>query len=178
MITPEIEVKLIGLDLKALENRLRELGAAFDCEEHQVNWHIASSAHPFSPDEHLRVRETTVGGKPLPTEFTYKKRIPSKDARINEEHTAIVESAADLLEVLKNLGFDRIRRAEKTRRRYLYREARIEFDEWDKETLSYPYAEVEARSVGHLHELLEDLGVDERYVSLKSIRELRAEEGK
>ncbi len=174
----EIEIKVIGWSEEALLPRIKVLGGFFDREELQVNYHIDSSGRPVDPSAYLRLRVTSVAGEEQKRELTYKERAASSSARVNTEYTTPVADVASMLSVLAKLGYDRVSRGVKRRRRYVLGDCSLEFDEWDKATLSYPYLEIEAPSEKHLFQLIGDLGIPETCVTTKSIAQLRAEDGK
>lgn len=174
----EIEVKVIGWREEELRPRIEALGGFFDREELQVNYHIDSSSHPIDPSAYLRLRVTSVAGNEDKRELTYKERTASSSARINTEFTTPIADADSMLGILSKLGYDRVNRGVKRRRRYVLGDCSLEFDEWDEATLSYPYLEIEAPSEECLIQLIADLRIPENCVTTKSIAQLRAEDGK
>lgn len=168
----EIEVKLIGLDQEAFRKKLLEKGAKFDIEENQTNIRINSTAHPIPDPSYLRLRKIRVQGREEKIELTFKTRLQSEGARKNEETTSLVQNGEAILKILSLLGFDRQITARKNRIRYLYKNFRVEFDRWDKDTLSYPYIEVEAPSVEALDDFIREFDIEPERVSTKSIAEL------
>lgn len=169
----EIEVKVFGFSEASLASRLTALGARFDKEEHQTNYHIASSVHPLPGSDYLRIRETRVDGREQPAELTYKKRLSEDGARVNEEITVHVDDVSRTLQLLSLLGYDRVSMGKKKRRRYLLSGARIEFDTWDAQTLATPYMEIEAKSKAHLQSILALLEIPQKAVSTLSIAQLQ-----
>lgn len=172
----EIEVKLIGLDQEAFRKKLLEKGASFDIEENQTNIRINSASHPIPDSSYLRLRKIQVQGREDQIELTFKARLQSEGARKNEETTSLVQDGEAILKILSLLGFDRQITARKNRIRYLYKNFRVEFDCWDKNTLSYPYIEVEAPSVEALDDFIKEFDIDPEKVSTKSIAELTRED--
>ena len=80
-----------------------------------------------------------------------------------------------MLEILKNLGFDKIEVGYKDRKSYEFLDARIDFDTWDKDTYPFPYMEIEVKDMKHLNEVSKVLGLSQENISTKSIVELRKE---
>lgn len=169
----EVEVKLIGMDADAFEQELLARGAVFDVEEHQTNIHLDSSAHPLPPSAHMRIRLIEVEGKIVAREWTYKKRLATEDCRVNEEYTVHIEDEEALRLLLLQLGYDEQIPMHKIRRRYLFEDYRIEFDQWDKTSFPFPYIEVEAPSPARLHAFYAAFSIPKEKVSTLSIAELK-----
>ena len=174
----EKEIKIIGHDKEALIQALLDKGASDQGEEVQTNIRISSSSHPVPDHAYLRLRKVVKEGETLPLEFTYKERIEGEGARINEETTVHIqpEEGDLLLSLLDQMGYDIREEGYKIRHTFLYKDFRIEFDQWDAQTLSYPYIEVEGPSVEALDRYLEEFSIPSGQVTTKSIGELRAEE--
>lgn len=176
----EIEIKLIGLDLLAFERQVQKSGAIFDVLERQTNWRINSTRHPIVSPSYLRLRKIEVEGQEDILEFTFKTRRKTEEARINAEETVHVDDADQLLQILASMGFDRVEKGTKERKRYLWKDCRIEFDVWDIDSFPFPYVEVEGESQQSIDNFLEAFAIDPRFVSTLSIAELQAawQEGK
>lgn len=172
----EVEIKLIGLDEEAFIKQLTLKGATFDCRENQINIRINSTIHPIENPSYLRVRIVELEGGSRTCEFTYKTRKKGQSARINEEHTCAIKDPDELLKILALMGYDVQESGKKIRTRYLYKNYRVEFDHWDKETLSFPYVEVEAESPEALKLFIKEFSIPEEYISTKSIAELKEED--
>lgn len=65
--------------------------------------------------------------------------------------------------------------AEKIRKSYLLRGARIDLDRWEEAIYPEPYAEIEVDTEEKLDAILTWLSIDKAQVSTKSIRQLMAE---
>ncbi|WP_180339332.1 class IV adenylate cyclase [Peptoniphilus catoniae] len=172
----EVEVKLLGLDNKDIEEKLVNLGAELIGKEEQENIIIDSSINPIDPKAkgYLRIRTTKnllTGEKTI--FFTFKKHISDKEVRENIEYNTIVNKKDDLIQTLKALGYDKYDTGYKERTSYIYKNMKFEFDSWDKETYPFPYIEVEFRCKEDLYDVLNKLNVDKRAISTKSIAELK-----
>lgn len=167
----EIEVKLVGLDEESFLSRLLAAGAVFDREEKQTNLRINSTTHPVDDAAYLRLRtiETASGTE---RELTFKRRLSRDKARVNEEFTVHIDSEEAMLHLLKQLGYDQVEAGYKTRRRYLWKSYRIEFDQWDDQTFPYPFVEVEAPDEKSLERFLDAFDIAPENVTTLSIREL------
>jgi len=174
----EIEVKVIGDEPERLQARLLQLGAVRESEEFQTNYRLDSGAHPVNEASYLRIRVIETAGSVTARELTFKRRLPGGTARVNEEFTVNIDDERRALALFQAMGYDRLSVGTKRRVRYSYDTFRIEFDEWDKETLSYPYVEIEAPSEAELDRLIDLLAIPRACLSTKSIAELRAEDGR
>lgn len=174
----EIEIKVIGYPEEDLLQQIERLNGQFDCVEKQINYHIDSDLLPFDPDQYLRIRSVYIDDRLVRNEFTFKQRVKLDHARVNEEETVEIDDIESLLFILSKIGYDRVQKSTKIRRRYLLPGARIELDEWDKDFLSYPYFEIEAESEDRLAEVIRELEIPASMISTKSIRELRLEDKK
>lgn len=174
----ELEVKVLGMDLGIIEAKIVNLKGELIADELQVNTLIDSSKNPIkdSVDAYLRVRETKdlLKGK-VNVVLTLKKNIKNKDLRENIELNSEIEDRNTVLEILENLGFDKVEVGHKKRRSYMLKGARIDLDEWDKETYPYPYMEIEVKDSKHLNQITSLLEIPQANISNKSIVELKEE---
>ncbi|MDR7870455.1 MAG: class IV adenylate cyclase [Tissierellaceae bacterium] len=174
----ELEVKVLGINLEEMEKKVRALGGILLSKEKQINTLIDSSERPIKSyiDAYLRIRETQdLLNNKEKTEFTLKKNIAKDGLRDNIELTAEIEDKDIMLEILVNLGFEKIEVGYKERKSYELLGARLDFDKWDKETYPFPYMEIEVKDSKHLAEIVKILEIPQENISLKSIVELRKE---
>lgn len=180
----EVEVKLLGLDRAQLAQEILDRGGRFVRREVQTNYVLDSDQAPIGPRDYLRIRVVQEEGEVSRREFTFKRRLNSpKDgspakSRVNEEYTVNIDSEEALLDILDLLGYQVVAKGYKQRDRYEIGDFVVEFDEWDKDTLSYPYIEVEAPDEDRLDDFLEAFSIARDRVSTKSIDQLRREDGK
>ncbi|WP_455257231.1 class IV adenylate cyclase [Peptoniphilus asaccharolyticus] len=172
----EIEVKLLGLDVEAFEDKLLQIGTEKFLEESQLNITINSTKHPIDKTlGYLRIRESknlTTGE--CANYFTFKEQITDQNVRENIEHTTEISDVAELRKILILMGYDLQDEGGKQRTSYKFKNIRFDVDRWDERTYPYPYVEVEANSEDELYSILEELGVDKAHVSTMSIAELKA----
>lgn len=174
----ELEVKILGIDLELMEQKIVNLKGELIADELQVNTLIDSVEHPIkdSVDAYLRIRETKdLLKEEVNVVLTLKKNIKNKDLRENIELNSEIEDKNTVLEILQNLGFDKVEVGHKKRRSYILKGARIDLDEWDKETYPYPYMEIEVKDLKHLNEITSLLEIPQNNISNKSIVELKEE---
>lgn len=167
----EIEVKVLNIVPKEMEEKLLSLGAEKLSREFQTNY-------TFEPDEgefkkgYLRIRESQIDGKKNPIELTFKEVKDDKDVRINNEFTVHIDSVAMMTSILDKMGIRLKYKGEKERISYRYKEQRFDIDTWDKNTYPYPYMEIEFTNQSKIDEIINDLGIEKGMVTTKSISDL------
>lgn len=174
----ELEVKVLGIDIDLIEEKILNLKGELIADEFQINTLIDSTANPIkdSVDAYLRIRETkNLLNEEVNVVLTLKKNIKNKNLRENIELNSRIEDRKVVLEILKNLGFDKIEIGYKERRSYKLNGARIDIDKWDKETYPFPYIEIEVDDYRHLNEIISLLEIPQENISNKSIVELQDE---
>lgn len=174
----ELEVKVLNIDINLIEEKIKNLGGKIISKELQINTLIDSNERPIKSylDAYLRIRET----KDLlsnidSTTLTLKKNIKNKNLRENIELNTEVEDKGTMLEILKDLGFNKINIGHKERTSYILEGARIDLDIWDKETYPNPYMEIEVEDEATLNNVIDLLEISRENISTKSIVELRRE---
>lgn len=177
-MTKELEVKVLNIDLKEIEEKIISLGGRILSHEHQVNTIIDSSERPIKTylDAYLRIRETEdIISNTSSTTLTLKKNLKNESMRENIELNTNIEDKDTMLQILKDLGFDKIIEGFKTRISYVLEGARLDLDRWDEKTYPYPYMEIEVENKEKLEKIIELLDIIEDNISTKSIVELRKE---
>lgn len=174
----ELEVKVLGIDKKDIEERLEKLGAKLISKEYQINTLYDSEERIIEKlgDGYLRIRET----KDLITDeveifFTLKKNVSSDVARENLEIETVVTDKAALNSILEHLNLKVVHEGTKERISYMYEDMRFDIDTWDKSTYPFPYMEIEVTKKEDIKRAAELLGLDDESITTKSLRELRAE---
>lgn len=176
MVENEIEVKILNIDVKEFELKLKSVGAKLISIEEQVNIRIDSTTHPISnyTDGYLRIRKSKnliTGEEDIV--ITFKEQSITSGVRKSLEHTSEIGDVDTILDILKLIGYDIIDFGSKKRTSYEYKNNRFDIDIWDEETYPYPYVEVESTSAEKLHEILKELKVSEENISTKSIADLK-----
>lgn len=173
----ELEVKVLGVDVKFIEDKIVELGGILVADEQQTNTLIDSEEKPIKSylDAYLRIRETKdlLTGEEK-TELTLKKNIKKKELRENEELNVVLETKETMLVILKSIGFNNITVGSKHRKSYRFMDARIDIDTWDKKTYPEPYIEIEVKHEENLKDIIKVLGIDRDKISTLSIVELKS----
>lgn len=169
----EIEVKVLHVDLKAMEDKLIREGAVKIGEEHQTNYLIGSHAHPIPAERgYLRIRRIKKDGEEE-VQCTFKEKKIEAGVRVYDEHTAIVDSAEEMLAIFALMGYDEVEEAKKHRISYSYKNCRLDLDLWDPDSFPEPYMEIEGPDKKAIETVIVDLNIDRRLVSTKSIAELK-----
>jgi len=173
----ELEFKLLGLNFNYYEKLLQNKGATLIAHEFQTNTVIDSTIFPLiDTDCYLRIREIkNLLDNSKKKELTFKKKVNNEYARENLEYTIEFDNKKNLIKILENLKLDKYIVGTKERTSYRYKNLRIDFDKWDKDTYPFPYIEVEASTNEELYELLDELNISKEHISLKSITQLQNE---
>lgn len=170
----EIEVKVLNIDIEKMREKLESLGADLINHEFQKNYTFIPKGSYGFEEGYLRVRETTHkdnGEKEI--ELTFKEVKNVDDVRINNEYTTHIDSVTMMNRILEHIGMELQYSGEKERISYRYKNQRFDLDIWDKETYPEPYMEIEFSNQSKIDEIIDDLGIDRKNVTNKSITELR-----
>lgn len=170
----EIEVKVLGIVPKKIEEKLISLGAERISREMQKNYTFAPQTGEFEKG-YLRIRESIVDDKKAPIELTFKEVKNDEEVRINNEFTVHIDSVSMMTSILEKMGVKLKYKGEKERISYRYKGQRFDIDIWDKDTYPYPYMEIEFTNQSKIDEILDDLDIDKSRVTTKSISDLISE---
>lgn len=170
----EIEVKVLGIVPKEIEEKLISLGAEKISREMQKNYTFAPQTGEFEKG-YLRIRERIVDDKKAPIELTFKEVKNDEEVRINNEFTVHIDSVSMMTSILEKMGVKLKYKGEKERISYRYKGQRFDIDIWDKETYPHPYMEIEFTNQSKIDEILDDLDIDKSRVTTKSISDLISE---
>lgn len=170
----EIEVKVLNIDVEKMIEKLEGLGADLINHEFQKNYTFIPKGSDGFEEGYLRVRETTHednGERDI--ELTFKEVKNVDDVRINNEYTTHIDSVTMMNRILEHIGMELEYSGEKERISYRYKNQRFDIDIWDKDTYPEPYMEIEFSNQSKIDEIIDDLGIDRKNVTNKSITELR-----
>lgn len=170
----EIEVKVLGIVPKEIEEKLISLGAEKINREMQKNYTFVPQTGDFEKG-YLRIRESIVDDKKAPIELTFKEVKNDEEVRINNEFTVHIDSVSMMTSILEKMGVKLKYKGEKERISYRYKGQRFDIDIWDKDTYPYPYMEIEFTNQSKIDEILDDLDIDKSRVTTKSISDLISE---
>lgn len=176
----ELEVKVLGIDPKDIESKLKKIGAHYIKKEYQINSIYDSNKREIKNlhNGYLRIRES----KDLDTLnkeyiFTLKTNKGVDDLRENIETSTKIQNKESLEIILDALGLKKVHEGSKTRTSYKYENIRFDIDLWDKETYPHPYLEIEVEDKKDLGKAIELLGIKRENVTSKSLAQLRMEIG-
>lgn len=169
----EIEVKVLNIDLHAMEEKIIDCGGEKISDEKQKTVVIDSASHPIPEGlGYLRLREVQCDGK-VERVCTFKEKKADTSVRVYDEHTVAIDDMDEMLRIFKLLGYDRISLGEKHRISYRFKNCRLDLDRWDQDTYPDPYMEIEGESREAIEEVIRALSIDPQQVSTLSIRELQ-----
>ena len=176
----ELEVKVLNIDKKELEEKLLKLGATLIKKEHQINTVLDTKEGNIenSGKGYLRIRESKdlVDNKVEYT-LTFKKNINNNGIRENKEIETKFTDKKAMIEILEHLDLYIKNEGSKERISYKYEDIRFDIDTWDKDTYPYPYLEIEVTKKEDIDKAISLLNIDKKNMTLKSLRQLRKEAG-
>lgn len=174
----EKEVKVLDIDKKKIEKKLKEIGAELVKEEIQKNIIYDSKDRSLKTkyNGYLRIRITKdiIRDKIIKT-LTLKKNISSGNTRNNIEYETEITNENDLEKIIAHLGYDNVHIGTKHRKSYKYNDILFEIDTWDKDTFPDTYMEIEVFDENQIEEAAKILNLDRSKITSKSIEELRKE---
>lgn len=159
----EIEIKVLGINKRVLERRIRALGGR------RIGGGMMTVRHFDFPDGRLRaggklIRVRTVGCGTC--EFAYKgPRIEIGKCKMREEIQTLVVNPKAVCRILQMAGMKETFYCEKKRTSWAVGKARIDIDKYPKGII---YAEIEGRSEKLVYGALERLGLRESEVSCET----------
>lgn len=107
-MTKELEVKVLNIDFKAIEEKIISLGGRLIGKELQVNTLIDSKDRPIKSmvNGYLRIRETKdLLNNSFKQTLTLKKNINKEGIRENIELNTDIENKDVMIEILMDLGY-------------------------------------------------------------------------
>lgn len=174
----ELEVKILNIDLKKMEEKIKSLGGQLISKEVQINTLIDREDNYIEEklDSYLRIRESKniLDGNTKIT-LTMKENIARQGIRENIETNIDISDKDSMIFLLDKLGYRVKDQGQKNRTSYSLDGARLDLDIWDPSTYPDPYMEIEVESEYKLEEIIKLLDIEEKNISIKSILELRRE---
>lgn len=161
---PEIEAKILEIDVDALQKRLAELDAtlSFSDEMHAVFFdHPADSLPARGATLRLRKEGEAVV-------LTYKSRIPNDDPalKVLDETEVAITDFDEMRLLLQGMGYVETHSTRKHRLQYELPGAHVVIDDY-KEELDYipVFCEIEAENGERLYAVAEELGFEKEQLS-------------
>lgn len=151
----EIEVKVLDIDRKKIENKLRKLGAkkTFEGITYGIFYDFTDK-RLLKSEKFLRLRKQC-----NKYSFTFKSRLSRTKAKVMRELEVDVDNFKTMHEILINLGLKI--RAKHSKKRISYNLGNLHF-ELDK-NLGIPwYLEIEAPNLREIYSACERLGIDKK----------------
>ena len=151
----EIEVKILDIDRKKVEETLVRLGAkkVFDGDIETLFFDF-NDGRIINAKDVLRLRKEQDR-----TELTYKKVSATQMAKVAEEFSVEVSSLETMKKILENLGLSEIENMKKHRTSYLLDLTRFDIDHYLGGYEYIPdFLEIEAENIDLIHKYAEVLG--------------------
>jgi predicted adenylyl cyclase CyaB len=151
----ELEVKILGVNRKKIEETLTSLGAkkVFDGDIQTLFFDFKDGAIIKAKDV-LRLRK-----EQDKTELTYKKIHITQTAKVAEEYSVEVSNLETTKQILENLGLSVIESMQKHRVSYTLDQARFDIDRYAGNYGYIPeFLEIEAENIDLIHKYAGLLG--------------------
>ncbi len=151
----EAEIKILGIDRKSLEKKLRTLGAKRVFHDRIHALYYDDSAGSLKKRKCvLRLRREGVKAV-----LTYKGHVSDRGAKVLDERELLVSDFDAARSILESLGFSAWLEMEKHRTSYALRGAHFEFDKYGGEYGYIPeFLEIEGPDVKTVHAFARLLG--------------------
>jgi adenylate cyclase, class 2 len=178
LLMDEIEVKVLGINVDEIRDRVIILGGKLVKKEMQENHIYHFPPHVENQNGYIRIR--TIHNQIDDTHkniLTSKKIISQGKYRKTEEQEVLVSDLQSCQNFLNALELKFYKQQNKYRESYELSGALIEIDEWDKDIFPEPYIEIEAEHEDKLFEVLKMLEIPEEKVTSKTLEQLKEEMG-
>jgi predicted adenylyl cyclase CyaB len=152
----EIEIKIIQIDRKKVEDNLATLGAAKTFDGDVETWFF-----DFQDDSITRARNLLrlrrIGDK---TDLTFKKFVESESAKVRDEYEVSISDFEPMRLILESVGLFSTKRMEKHRTSYVLKSGvEVDIDKYAGEYSHIPeLLEIEGKDVETVHLLAKLLG--------------------
>ena len=151
----EIETKVLDIDSRAVQARLRKLGAKKIRKTRLiVDWYRLVGTKEGRDEWYLRIR--SYDGKTHEVTWEAKSKILGA-ARKHKEINFIVTEPEKLADLFKSIGLEKYAHQEKDRTSYTLKEWAIEIDDYPGMP---PFLEIEGSSEQHVNECIKLLGLE------------------
>lgn len=172
---PELEIKVLGIEVQEFEQRILDSGGIFIGHERQENLLFAPEALK-NTHSYLRIRKVDdLSNQTQYAELTLKENTECEHMRVNHEYTVPLEDPEIMIQILTKIGCGVPEGAKKYRKRYQLLSAIVEIDQWEEDAYPDPYAEIEVESADDLQAVLTLLQITPDQVSTQSIKQLMDE---
>jgi adenylate cyclase, class 2 len=174
----EIEVKVLGINVNEIRDKVVSLGGMLVKKEMQENHIYHFPPHVENKNGYIRIRTIhDLINDSHKNILTCKKIISQGKYRKTEEHDVVFSDFQNCKDFLSALELKFYKQQNKYRESYELQGALIEIDEWAKEIFPEPYIEIEAENEEKLFEVIKLLDIPEEKVSSKTLEQLKEEMG-
>jgi adenylate cyclase class 2 len=174
----EIEVKVLGVDVEEVRNKIIKLGGKLVKKERQENYIYYLPPHVENQNGYVRIRKIhNLIDNSFKIILTSKKIISQDKYRKTEEMDVEVLNLEQCRSFLHSLELKFHRQENKYRESYSLNGALIEIDEWDKDIFPEPYIEIEAENEKGIFDILKILEIPESKATSKTLEQIKQEMG-
>jgi adenylate cyclase class 2 len=174
----EIEVKVLGVDVDEIKNRILAKAGNLVKKEMQENYLYELPEGLENRNGYVRIRKVHSLIDNKDTIFLCIKKILSQDKyRKTEEHEFEVKDFTSCQEFLNSLGLSFHKQRNKYRESYMLNDTLIEIDIWDKSEFPEPYIELEAVSENKIYETMSLLDLAPERATSKLSEQIKKEMG-
>ncbi len=171
----EIEVKVLDIDVSAVEEKLRAVGCVYQGREFQQNYmfdYPDRRLYEQQDGSYVRLRRRHfLDQKRSEILLTYKQTLSREKYKIADETETRVDDFEQMHRFLGLMGLEEVRSDEKLRATYTYKDLHFEIDEWAGLP---PYLEVEGSSEEKVAEGLALLEFTLKDATAMNLREVLA----
>lgn len=162
----EYEVRVLEIDVEAVQKKLKEVGATFEWDRMQKRF--TYDFHPVVPKKWIRLRTNGVI-----TTLTIKDVVSSKIDGTRELEI-VVDDFERTNQILNELGYHPKAFQENRRRQYSLDGVEIDIDSWP---LIPTYLEIEGPSEEKVYEILSILGLEKAKVTSSDVEKVYLDYG-
>lgn len=174
----EIEVKVLGIDIEAVKDRIIKLGGKLVKKEIQQNYYYDLPPYIENQNGYIRLRAVhNLLDDSYKNILCIKKIIFQGNYRMSEEHEFEVLNTDECKRFFEAMELKFQSREDKYRESYFFKDALVEIDIWEKEVFPHPYIEIEAASEDKIYEILAALNIPKDKATSKNLSEIKKEMG-
>ena len=170
----EFETRIVDIDVDALRDKLKALGAKNTKKEDQINnIYDFEDGRLLSNKGYARIRSIHNLLDDTHTHYMTVKKLVSQDVfKVMDEFETVIMDEVEGTKIFEGLGLVQVESIKKYRESYDLNGALVEIDINDKSFFPLPYIEVETESVEKLKEVVGLLGYSMDDTTSKTIYEL------
>jgi adenylate cyclase class 2 len=174
----ELEVKVLGVDIEDVKNKIKMLVGKLVKKEQQENYIYALPPHMKDERGYIRIRRVhDLINDSVKNIMCIKTIVSQEKYRTTEEHEFEVLDFKESTNFLKGMRLEFAGQHDKYRESYNLKDTLIEIDIWDRETFPEPYLEIEATDEKNIFEVLDLLEIPHEKATSKTLEEIKEEMG-